>query len=266
MSGAVSLPPDAAQPLRLLVIDSANACGEFPVSDQIAIYRDQFARGQRTLLDLLDSQNEFFDSQRANIAAKTDLLAAEASTLSNMGMLLASLDVNGLNAERIAAMDLDLARDPMDENTHALCPGEPEPMASTDDVLAALAAGNDRYRTMADGSVVLEVNVNFEFNSSVITSTYDSELGVAAQTLKDNPQLSASVEGHTDSVGDEKYNQWLSERRAESVRAQLVDREGVNPSQVQAVGHGESKPIADNNSDAGRAKNRRVELVLRQPK
>ena len=56
-------------------------------------YRDQFRRGDRSLLDLLDSQNEFFDSQRAHISATVDLIAAEASTLSNMGMLLASLDV-----------------------------------------------------------------------------------------------------------------------------------------------------------------------------
>lgn len=229
-------------------------------------YRDQFSRGQRSLLDLLDSQNEYFDSQRSHISAVVDLLAAEASTLSNMGLLLASLDVSGLNAEKIAAMELDLSRDPKDENTHALCPPEPQSMATTEDVLAALAASNDRYRTLADGSVALEVNVQFDFNSSIITSEYDSELGVAAQTLKDNPQLRASVEGHTDSTGDEKYNQWLSERRAAAVRALLVDKDGVNPAQISAVGKGESEPVANNNTDAGRAQNRRVELILIQPK
>lgn len=228
-------------------------------------YRDQFRRGERSLLDLLDSQNEYFDSQRAHIAAKTNLLAAEASTLSNMGMLLASLDVSGVNSERIAAMDLDLTRDPMDENTHALCPPEPKPMVTMEDALAELAGGNERYRTLADGSVALEVNVNFEVNSSVIQSAFDSEIGVAAQTLKDNPQLSAVVEGHTDSVGTEEYNQWLSERRAGAVRALLIDRDGVNPSQIKAVGYGESKPLADNRDAKGRAQNRRVELILVNP-
>ncbi|MCP4842752.1 MAG: OmpA family protein, partial [Halieaceae bacterium] len=228
-------------------------------------YRDQFRRGERSLLDLLDSQNEYFDSQRAHIAAKTDLLAAEASTLSNMGMLLASLDVSGVNSEKIAAMDLDLTRDPMDENTLALCPPEPKPMVTMEDALAELAGGNERYRTLADGSVALEVNVNFESNSSVIQSAFDSEIGVAARTLKDNPQLSAVVEGHTDSVGTEKYNQWLSERRAGAVRALLIDRDGVNPSQIKAVGYGESKPLADNRNGDGRAQNRRVELILVNP-
>ena len=180
-------------------------------------------------------------------------------------MLLASLEVGGLNAEKLAAMELDLGRDPNDENTHALCPAEPETMASTEDVLAALAAGNGRYQTRADGSVALEVNVLFALNSSVITSAFDSELGVAAQTLKDNPQISATVEGHTDSTGEEAYNQWLSERRAGAVRGLLVDREGVNPGQVSAVGLGESEPVADNHTREGRAQNRRVELGLRNP-
>ncbi len=135
-------------------------------------------------------------------------------------------------------------------------------MASTEDVLAALAAGNGRYQTRADGSIALEVNVLFAFNSAEITSAFDSELGVAAATLRDNPQLRATVEGHTDSVGEEAYNQGLSERRAEAVRALLVDREGVAPGQVSAVGHGESRPIADNATNAGRTKNRRVELVV----
>ena len=138
-------------------------------------------------------------------------------------------------------------------------------MTSMDDALAALAGGNDRYRTLADGSVALEVNVNFESNSSVIQSAFDSELGIAAQTLKDNPQLRARVEGHTDSVGTEEYNQWLSERRAGAVRALLIDRDGVNPSQVTAAGYGESKPVANNRDRGGRAQNRRVELILVNP-
>lgn len=95
-------------------------------------YRDQFDLGRRTLLDLLDSQNEYFDTQRAYIDASTNLLAAQASTLANMGLLLAALEVDGLNAEKLAELDLDLSRDPDDENTHALCPMETTPKFSVD--------------------------------------------------------------------------------------------------------------------------------------
>jgi outer membrane protein OmpA-like peptidoglycan-associated protein len=70
------------------------------------------------------------------------------------------------------------------------------------------------------------------------------------------------VEGHTDSIGDPKYNLWLSERRAEAVRQLLVDQHGVNPSQISAVGRGEESPVADNHTAEGRRLNRRVELIL----
>jgi adhesin transport system outer membrane protein len=230
-------------------------------------YREQFSRGQRSLLDLLDSQNEFFDSQRSHITAVVDLIAAEASTLTNMGMLLASMDVDGLNTEKIAAMELDLSRDANDANTHALCPPEPEIVmpSSADEVLAGLYDENDRYRKLDNGAIALEVNVHFETNLSLITSAYDSELGVAATALKDSPEISASVEGHTDSTGETDYNQWLSERRAGAVRSLLVDKYSVSAGQVQAVGHGEQKPVGDNNTNEGRAMNRRVELVLSAP-
>jgi adhesin transport system outer membrane protein len=73
-------------------------------------YNDQFDIGQRTLLDLLDSQNEFFDTQRALISAKTQLLAAQARTLAQIGALTRALDASGFNADKIAALELDLQR------------------------------------------------------------------------------------------------------------------------------------------------------------
>lgn len=72
------------------------------------------------------------------------------------------------------------------------------------------------------------------------------------------------IEGHTDSAGDAKYNQGLSERRAAAVKAVLVSR-GVQESQITVVGLGESKPVADNSTAAGRAQNRRVELHIDVP-
>jgi len=87
-------------------------------------YEDQFDIGQRTLLDLLDSQNEFFDTQRAFLSARADLIVARAQTLANMGLLLASQALPELNAERIAQLQLDLERDPEDPNAQHMCPGE----------------------------------------------------------------------------------------------------------------------------------------------
>ena len=224
-------------------------------------YRDQFDRGRRSLLDLLDSQNEYFDSERSNINAIVDEVASQARTLANMGLLLASLEVDGLNAEKVAGMDLDLTRDPSDKNTQALCPGEPA-TAPPSDTLEELSDGSDRYRPLVGGGVALEVDVQFESNSSVITAAYDTEIGVVAQTLANNSDARAVVEGHTDSIGDPKYNLWLSQRRAEAVRQLLIDQYGVKSSQVTAVGRGEESPIANNRTADGRRLNRRVELIM----
>ena len=227
-------------------------------------YRDQFDLGQRSLLDLLDSQNEYFDSERAHIFSVIDLIGAQASTLANMGLLLAALEIDGLNAAKLTDMDLDLSRDADDENTHARCPGEPETVlnASAVSALAGLSTGSDRYRTLGGNAIALEVNVQFQFDSAVITSAYDSELGVVATTIRDNSDVRAIVEGHSDSSGDANYNQHLSELRAQAVRDLLVNEYGVASSQVSAVGRGEDMPVASNDSAQGRNSNRRVELIL----
>jgi OOP family OmpA-OmpF porin len=105
--------------------------------------------------------------------------------------------------------------------------------------------------------------VNFDFNSSDIRPEARPVLDQAADILKANPGVDVRVEGHTDSVGSPEYNQALSVRRAESVFRYLVNR-GVDPERFRVEGFGESRPIASNDTDAGRAQNRRVELIPTQ--
>ena len=82
-----------------------------------------------------------------------------------------------------------------------------------------------------------------------------------AEILRAHPDLKIEVEGHTDSVGSDQYNQALSERRADSVRSYLVSQH-IDPQSVTAVGLGEGHPVASNDTSAGRQQNRRVELVV----
>jgi len=112
------------------------------------------------------------------------------------------------------------------------------------------------------GRIVLR-GVTFEFDSDEMTGASMATLDVAAEALGECSNLRTAVEGHTDSVGSDTYNQGLSQRRAESVRNYLVTR-GVSPGRLQAKGFGESRPIADNSTDDGRALNRRVELNPRE--
>jgi OOP family OmpA-OmpF porin len=103
--------------------------------------------------------------------------------------------------------------------------------------------------------------VNFDFDKSNIRADARPVLDEAAQTLKEYGDVRISVGGHTDSRGTDQYNQALSVRRAKSVADYLAAR-GVARSRMQIDGYGESRPVASNDTDDGRAQNRRVELTV----
>lgn len=107
-------------------------------------------------------------------------------------------------------------------------------------------------------SLVLR-DVNFEFDSAQLTGPAQQVLNGVAERLVSNPDVRVSIEGHTDSQGSAEYNQRLSQERAQSVANYLASR-GVSSSNMRAVGYGEEQPIASNDTDEGRAQNRRVEL------
>ncbi|MBR3628657.1 MAG: OmpA family protein [Elusimicrobia bacterium] len=99
----------------------------------------------------------------------------------------------------------------------------------------------------------------FEFNSDKIAEDNYAGLDVVADFLKETPNVSVKIEGHTDNIGAKEYNQKLSERRAKSVANYLISK-GVDSSKVTTEGFGFSRPIADNKTKEGRAKNRRTEM------
>jgi outer membrane protein OmpA-like peptidoglycan-associated protein len=118
----------------------------------------------------------------------------------------------------------------------------------------------------AESKRIVLRGVNFDFDKSNIKSEFAPILDEAAQILKDNPNITVTIEGHTDSIGSEAYNQRLSERRAKAVKQYLVSR-GVEASRLETIGKGESEPIADNTKNGrdnpeGRAMNRRAELKV----
>ena len=89
-----------------------------------------------------------------------------------------------------------------------------------------------------------------------------STISRLAEFLAEYPKKTVLIEGHTDSVGTDAYNQGLSERRAMAVQTALIQAR-VDPARISSVGYGEARPIADNNTAEGRLKNRRVEIVIR---
>ncbi|HSW14397.1 MAG TPA: OmpA family protein [Solimonas sp.] len=115
-------------------------------------------------------------------------------------------------------------------------------------------------RIIKDGYVTLQVN--FDYAKATIRQESLPQLVQVVDMLKLAPEMNIQVAGHTDSIGSAAFNRQLSEARAESVVKTLV-ASGVPASRLSAIGYGEDKPVADNDSPAGRATNRRVELIKR---
>jgi OOP family OmpA-OmpF porin len=106
-------------------------------------------------------------------------------------------------------------------------------------------------------------NVYFETSSAKISEGYQAVLDAAAKTLKEKSEIVLEISGHTDSTGPEKFNKSLSKNRANAVKAYLV-RKGISSKRLTAVGVSSTQPASDNNTEEGRAKNRRVELRIKK--
>jgi len=116
-------------------------------------------------------------------------------------------------------------------------------------------------RDTARGLIVSMPDVLFDFNKYTLKPEARERLAKISGIVLAYPDLKLDIEGHTDAIGSDEYNQTLSEKRAESVRGYLVSS-GVVPDHVSAVGLGKANPVADNTTAAGRKLNRRVEMVV----
>src|SRR5438034_4969110 len=111
-------------------------------------------------------------------------------------------------------------------------------------------------------TVDLPADVLFDFDKSDIRPDAAAALAKLAVIIRAQPKGRTRIEGHTDSKGDDAYNQKLSERRAESVKNWLTTKESLDGSRMTTKGWGEAKPVAPNDTDANRQKNRRVQAII----
>lgn len=101
--------------------------------------------------------------------------------------------------------------------------------------------------------------IEFDFDKSVIKPEFYQNVDAVGEFMQKYPTVSMTVEGHTDSVGKNAYNQKLSQRRAQAVKKYIVDKFSIDAKRIKAVGYGETKPIDTNETDEGRYHNRRVQ-------
>jgi outer membrane protein OmpA-like peptidoglycan-associated protein len=121
---------------------------------------------------------------------------------------------------------------------------------------------NARVERVGEGiAVTFDSGILFAVNSSTLQAAGQHNLGDLAVSLEEYEGTDVLVVGHTDSTGEEAYNQALSERRADSARTYLLGA-GLESARVQAIGRGELEPVATNDTAAGRQENRRVEVAI----
>lgn len=128
---------------------------------------------------------------------------------------------------------------------------------------APQSSGATVERRSRDEIVVsMPSDITFAFNSADVRYQFEPVIRNLAQTLDRYPALTIDIVGHADAIGSDDYNQRLSERRAHSVGAALMDF-GVDYGRIETSGRGEWEPIASNDTEWGRARNRRVEIHLK---
>jgi len=139
---------------------------------------------------------------------------------------------------------IEMAKDAMNK-AKALCPGKPKPVVKIEKVI-------DR----------MTLRVNFDLDKSDIRESEIAELQKAVKFIRKYPGAKVRLEGHTCNIGSDEYNQALSERRAEAVKNYLVKEGAAEKSKISAVGYGETRPVAPNDTEQGRDQNRRVEVLI----
>lgn len=124
-----------------------------------------------------------------------------------------------------------------------------------------------RVKSTPRASMVLTLSdLQFAFNSDQLTANGRDKLDKNLEALRDTQIRSMIVEGHSDNVGADDYNQKLSAKRAETVKGILVDTLGLDPEQIKTIGYGKERPLKPNDTEAGRQANRRVELKIYKDK
>lgn len=214
----------------------------------VSAYREQFDIGRRSLLDVLDSENESFQAERAYTNGRYDLQMARLYTLHSMGELLNTLSLSG---EAIPPLE-DLRTAPAYDTAIRYC-----------EIVAGSVLDIAPYLQPQETPLTLNLSgdIFFEVGSAALHPKAETSLQRLLLQVRDQAPGSISIIGHTDNTGSDSLNRQLSLQRATSVRDFLIQH-GVDQTLISVAGMGADRPVATNQTTAGRAENRRVELRI----
>jgi outer membrane protein OmpA-like peptidoglycan-associated protein len=205
---------------------------------------------------------ERLQAETARIAAERDKALAEAARQSAEAQAQQARTLAAqMERDKAAAEAARLAAEQQAQQARAAADQADRERAALRDQLRNQLNQVLETRETARGLIVNLSDVLFDTGSATLKPGTREKLARVAGILLSHPELKVQIEGHTDSVGLEEYNQRLSENRAVSVRAYLVSQ-GISSSAVSTAGFGEAQPVASNDTPAGRQQNRRVELIV----
>jgi len=243
-------------PLAVKEADAAVRAAEQPEADKALGAHRVYMADRKVDIARAQAETSLAEDQRSTLSAqresaRLDARTREADTAKDQ---VATARAEGAEQKVVAEQartDADTAR--LDA-------------ASSEQQAAELRRQIDMLQAKpTDRGLVLTLgDVLFTSGRADLKTGATGNLNKLAAFLNQYPDRTVAIEGHTDSVGSEDYNQGLSERRADSVKSYLVGQ-GIGTSRLAASGKGESDPVADNDSAAGRQQNRRVEVIISNP-
>ncbi|TVT31667.1 MAG: TolC family outer membrane protein [Marinobacter vinifirmus] len=236
----------------------------------VVAYRDQFSIGERTLLDVLDAENEAFQAKSAYANAQHDKNIAMARALTATGDWLATvgvirdglptltdlgaspLPIDGATAcPSMADYVIDSDGDGVPDNLD-FCPGTPRGA-----IVDARGCKRDE-----EPERTFEADIGFPVGSAQIASTYEPDLAEIADFILSNNDAKVVIEGHASRVGSASFNQTLSELRAEAAARLLTSQFGVPRQRLDVVGYGFDRPRVEGDTKAAHEANQRIEIRI----
>lgn len=241
-------------PVEIREAEAAVVAAEQPVGKDVALGKHRvFMADRKTEIAMAVASKRYAESQRAVLSRERDeaRLAARTREADSANRQAAAAQSE---TEAARARALVVAADAASAASDAA--SEAAELQRQIDVLQAEAT--DRGLVVTLGSVL------FATGRAELKEGGTVSLDKLVTFLREYPDRSVVIEGHTDNVGSDEMNQSLSQRRADSVRSYLMQR-GIQSSRLSASGMGESHPVADNDSVGGREQNRRVEIIIENP-
>jgi len=230
--------------ILLLVLSGCAQTSHFGVPDRALYVPVEFNQAEAAIADAEKSQGAKYCPEKIESARTLGQKAAElywACHTSKAMLLLAKANELAKEAESCQAPAPVTATTPPP-------PPAPEPVPATPPPPPPKQA-------------ISHHSGYFEFDKSELTPATMAELDQVARIMQENPAAVLELHGHTDSVGNAAYNQALSDRRAEAVFDYLKSK-GINPDRLKKMSFGASRPVASNETDEGRTRNRRVDIVI----